>query len=101
MLAGWLVAVVLMLLPGVAAGQTTTQPIQPGANQSTAPAQRRALPGQLIPPSPADAEILVNPRTPPSATIPSGPDVITPLPAGLETPRPLKTFEFHPILGIS
>jgi hypothetical protein len=78
MAAAWLVLLLLLSLPGIAAGQAP-----------------------IVPPSPAaGAEIIIDPRTPPPATIPSAPEIIVPvLPP--EARRPAKIFDIRPSLGIS
>lgn len=77
MVGAWLVMLVL-LLPGVAAGQLPIAPVAP-------------LPG---------ASIEISPRTPPPPTIPTAPNVAPPLPPSVTT-RPVKTFDFRPTLGVS
>ena len=72
----WLV-LLLLSLPGIAAGQA---PIVP-------------------PSSAAGAQIIIEPRTPPPATIPSAPEIIVPVPPLPE--RPTKTFDVRSSLGIS
>jgi len=89
MLGVWLMAV-LLLLPAVAAGQnqSTVTPIQP------------VVPGPIIIPSPATgAQIIVNPRTPPSPTISSAPEVVIPIPTE-DTTRPVKIFDIRPTLSL-
>lgn len=61
----------LLLVPGLAAAQTTSPP------------------GSQF-----------NPRTPPSATIPSAPDIVFPVPPPAAS-RPVQLFEFHPLIGVS
>jgi hypothetical protein len=133
----WL-AVVLLLVPGIAAGQTgspaerqaptTTSPdAQPPATealpQPQAPApvfperQPRSTPFPELPAPattvplqapglvigvspPGTFPIDASPRTPPPATIPSGPQVILPTAPPSEA-RPTRLFEFRPIVGVS
>jgi hypothetical protein len=77
MAVAWLV-LLLLSLPAIAAGQ---EPIVP-------------------PPPATGAQIIIDPRTPPPATIPSAPEIIVPVPP-LEELRPAKTFDVRPSLGIS
>ena len=59
------------------------------------------MPGPIVPPSPAtEAQIIINPRTPPPPTSPSTPEVLVPIPAP-ETLRPVKMFRFQPSLTLS
>jgi hypothetical protein len=102
----WL-AVVLLLVPGISAGQP---PAIPEAQRpaTTAPERRPApaaaplqVPGLVIGVSPPGTfPIDVSPRTPPSPTIPSGPTVILPTPLPDAT-RPRGLFEFRPTIGVS
>jgi hypothetical protein len=102
----WL-AVVLLLVPGISAGQP---PAPPEAQRpaTTAPERQPApgavplqVPGLVIGVSPPGTfPVDVSPRTPPSPTIPSGPTVILPTPPPDAT-RPRRLFEFHPTLGVS
>ena len=73
----WL-AVVLLLVPGVAAGQAPPSPASP----TTGPA------------------LTITPQTPPPPTIPTSPEGLLPLPPP-PTTRPVKTFDFRPTLGVS
>ena len=73
----WL-AVVLLIVPGVAAGQAPIDPAVP----------------TVWPP------LNISPHTPPPPTIPSAPEVAAPLPPP-PTSRPVKTFDFQPSLAVS
>lgn len=79
MAAGWLVVVLLLLLPGAAAGQVRVTPI-PG----------------IIDPNP---EAITRPRNPPTATIPSLPVVRLPFPSpGAD--REVRTFQIRPTVSL-
>src|SRR5205823_2526077 len=59
------------------------------------------VPGLVIGVSPPGTfPVDVSPRTPPPATIPSGPEVILPTAPPSET-RPARLFEFRPMVGVS
>ena len=73
----WL-AIILLLVPGVAAGQAPLNPALP----TTVPA------------------LTITPQTPPSPTIPTAPEILLPVPPP-PTSRPVKTFDFRPTLGVS
>jgi hypothetical protein len=92
----WL-AVVLLLVPGISAGQPPAAPERPPA-PGAVPLQ---VPGLVIGVSPPGTfPVDVSPRTPPLPTIPSGPTVILPTPPP-EATRPRRLFEFRPTLGVS
>ena len=76
---GTWMAVLLLLVPGVAAGQAPINPVDP----------------TVWPP------LNINPQTPPPPTIPTAPEVGLPTPPPPLTSRPVKTFEFQPSLAVS
>jgi hypothetical protein len=98
----WL-AVVLLLVPGISAGQPPAPPEsqRPAGERQPAPgAVPLQIPGLVIGVSPPGTfPVDVSPRTPPSPTIPSGPTVILPTPPS-DAARPRRLFEFHPTLGV-
>ena len=90
MTAAWLVVLLIVLMPGAAAGQFTIVPPRTDPN----------------------APIILNPRTPPPTTIPSAPELSpelnTDLSRELRLPgappialRPTKPFELHPTFTLS
>ena len=79
MAAGWLVVVLLLLLPGAAAGQIRVTPDP-----------------RIIDPNP---EAITRPRNPPTATIPSLPVTRVPFPsAGVD--REVRTFQIRPTVSL-
>ena len=101
MLALWLLAVAV-LFPAVAVAQTSTPqtPGQPTTPGQVIPPGQPVVPGPIVPKSPAEAQIIVNPRTPPPPTISSAPEVVIPIPPP-DTTRPVRLFEFRPTLTLS
>jgi hypothetical protein len=107
MLAVWL-AVVLLLLPGIAVGQVGVSPERRPATERDRPTSiAPSLPEGVIletTPGGVPTEIApnleVSPQTPPAPTIRSGPPIVLPAP----TPpggRPRGWFELRPTFGIS
>jgi hypothetical protein len=79
MAAGWLVVVLVLLLPGAAAGQIRVTPDP-----------------RIIDPNP---EVITRPRNPPAPTIPSLPVVRVPFPsAGVD--REVRTFQIRPTVSL-
>ena len=103
----WL-AVVLLLVPGIAAGQTGVSPERRLPFDRDRPSRLTPdlPPGVTIeaPPGAVPSEIgpdpQLRPHTPPNPTIRSGPTITLPAPLP-EGQRPKGWFEFRPTLGIS